>query len=349
MLEKLELCNFQGHADTVLELDPGVNIIIGENDQGKSAVIRAIELIHKNRPTGNRYIRKGTKECTVTEHVNGNIIIRKRNSKDNCYIVNNAISKAMRTDVPEDVATASGVAEINTQSQFDPVFLLSESSMEVTRKLNKVANLDRLDEIIRNINSIKLENNKEVKANKEQLENLKYKIEKLSYVDGMLSEVNELSKQAESIQENQKLRKYAMEGLDFIEKQYIQLKKLEKLTSLDKLVNECYIIQESLNETKSLVVTLKKAREFMTSATKEAKKHKKLLELKPLVDNVTNLEAQANKMSIYNKELKEALLTITDLTSKKDVAENVCRQCREQWERNARGAECPLCGNIITT
>lgn len=41
-LKRIELWNFQSHRHTVLELHPGVNVIQGPNDIGKSSVLRAV-------------------------------------------------------------------------------------------------------------------------------------------------------------------------------------------------------------------------------------------------------------------------------------------------------------------
>ena len=41
----IEIVNFQSHANTKLNFDEGVNVIIGPSDSGKTAVIRAMKWI----------------------------------------------------------------------------------------------------------------------------------------------------------------------------------------------------------------------------------------------------------------------------------------------------------------
>ena len=49
MIKSVEFQNFQSHKKTILEFVPGVNIIVGLSDAGKSAVMRAIKWCLKNQ------------------------------------------------------------------------------------------------------------------------------------------------------------------------------------------------------------------------------------------------------------------------------------------------------------
>jgi exonuclease SbcC len=58
-IKKLSLRNFQSHRETDLEFSPGLNIIVGPSDQGKSAIIRALRWLFYNEPRGTGFIRVG--------------------------------------------------------------------------------------------------------------------------------------------------------------------------------------------------------------------------------------------------------------------------------------------------
>ena len=51
----LHLINFQSHLNTVIELHPGLNILVGESDQGKTAIIRALRWLFYNEPRGTGF------------------------------------------------------------------------------------------------------------------------------------------------------------------------------------------------------------------------------------------------------------------------------------------------------
>jgi exonuclease SbcC len=62
-ISSILLNNFQAHRWTCLELSPGVNVIVGPNDVGKSAIVRAVKsLVY----FGAMYERTGATECGVT-------------------------------------------------------------------------------------------------------------------------------------------------------------------------------------------------------------------------------------------------------------------------------------------
>ena len=52
MLKSLKIRNFESHRNTQLNFHPGVNVIVGESDQGKTAILRALEWVLFNRPLG---------------------------------------------------------------------------------------------------------------------------------------------------------------------------------------------------------------------------------------------------------------------------------------------------------
>src|SRR5690554_5109154 len=55
MITSLEIQNFQSHKETLLEFEPGVNVIIGPSDSGKTAILRALYWLVWNRPLGDAF------------------------------------------------------------------------------------------------------------------------------------------------------------------------------------------------------------------------------------------------------------------------------------------------------
>ncbi|RPF43040.1 exonuclease SbcC [Thermodesulfitimonas autotrophica] len=141
-LKRLILENFQSHRYTEIDLAPAVTVLLGESDQGKSAVVRALRWLFYNRPQGANFIRVGADYCRVTaEFAGGLVIVRERRGKTNRYVIRRPgqeplVLEGFGREVPEQVEELTGVRplklegasfELHVAHQLDPPFLLTES------------------------------------------------------------------------------------------------------------------------------------------------------------------------------------------------------------------------------
>jgi DNA repair protein SbcC/Rad50 len=157
MIQSLEITNFQSHEETILNFHPGVNIIIGSSDSGKTSIIRTIRKLVWNRPSsetlrshwgGKISVRLGTEEGFVTwakDKVDQYTLVRPG--------FEDLVFKAFGTSVPEEVSRFLNLSEINLQSQLDAPFLLSETPGAVASHFNKVARFDKIDTSTSNVKS----------------------------------------------------------------------------------------------------------------------------------------------------------------------------------------------------
>lgn len=152
MIEQLDLINFQGHTDSTLEFAEGVNVIIGESDEGKSSIIRAIEYLALNRPSKNNYknCKCADKEKMIVAGVfNGDVIQRIKSKTINQYQINEEQPfKAIKTEVPKEVQDIIKIKDVNIQSQSDSYFMLNLTAGQVAKKINKVVNLAIMDKVL---------------------------------------------------------------------------------------------------------------------------------------------------------------------------------------------------------
>jgi len=82
MIKKIVIDNFMAHVRTELELGPGVTILTGPNNTGKSAIVEALRCVATN-PKPRHYIRHGAKEARVTVEMDDGakvVWIRKKGS-----------------------------------------------------------------------------------------------------------------------------------------------------------------------------------------------------------------------------------------------------------------------------
>lgn len=154
MLERLSIKNFQKHRGLVIELDPGITVLTGESDVGKSSVLRALRWIATNRPSGNEFIRNGAKVTQVCMELDGgSTVLRQKGGNRNVYKTDGKVCTAFGQDVPDDIRNLLNTGPVNFQQQHDPPFWLTLSPGEVSRELNQIVNLGSIDASLSSIAS----------------------------------------------------------------------------------------------------------------------------------------------------------------------------------------------------
>ncbi len=193
MITKIEIKNFQSHKNTVLEFDKGVNVICGESDNGKSAVIRAIRWVVENQPQGTEKINSNWNEdfkepLSVKLYTEKGYVERIRDKKRNGYnickngeeeIVFDAIGKG----VPKEVIDFLNVSDVNFQFQLDPPYLLTKSAGEASKYLNEIVHLDSIDKIMSIADSDKRQLSSEQKIVETDIKKLEEELKNTEWVD----------------------------------------------------------------------------------------------------------------------------------------------------------------------
>jgi len=160
-LKTLILENFQSHAHTELEIADTLTVIVGETDQGKTAVVRALSWLFLNEPRGADFIRAGETECTVTAVFDDGVrLSRKRSSSKNRYIIEYPgqeplILEGFGTSVPKEVIDLTGIARLpiddsvslalHFSRQLDPPFLLNETGAVKARAIGQLTGTHLFD------------------------------------------------------------------------------------------------------------------------------------------------------------------------------------------------------------
>ena len=173
-LKELKIKGFQSHADTHMSFSPYLNVIVGESDQGKSAVIRGVKWLAFNRPIGDEFrsnfdptgetsvwakFDEGEgKPPTVVERLRSG----KRKTGNNLYVLNGEEFRAFGDKVPKEVGKALGLADLNFSHQLDAPFLLSNTPGEIAKTLRGNAGLEDADIILRGIKIEAAKNKKEL-------------------------------------------------------------------------------------------------------------------------------------------------------------------------------------------
>jgi DNA repair protein SbcC/Rad50 len=153
-IKSIHLTGFQSHVSSSLDLHPGMNMIVGPSNSGKSAVQRGIRWATHNEPLGDGYINKTVGEADCSMLMSDGSKISRRRGKENTYQVNATIFQGFGTKVPDEVIAATGMPKavfgeepvwLNYASQLSPPFLLDSTSGQAARVLGKLAGTEDLD------------------------------------------------------------------------------------------------------------------------------------------------------------------------------------------------------------
>ncbi|NLY52445.1 MAG: AAA family ATPase [Firmicutes bacterium] len=136
MLRRIRLRNFMSHVDTELELADGVNVIVGPNNCGKSAIVSALSVLAANA-SGDYMVRHGCDDCSVTvTTAEGDEITWRRVKGTPSYILNGQeFYRVGRGEPPEEIRRALRLRsgdpdldgfDVHFGHQKQPIFLLNE-------------------------------------------------------------------------------------------------------------------------------------------------------------------------------------------------------------------------------
>ncbi len=136
MLKRITLHNFMSHSHTVIDLAPGLTVLTGPNNCGKSAFVSALQILAENS-SGEYMVRHGAKECRViVETDDGHTIEWKRKKKVVSYNIDGEEFHRLRNSIPDQLRQVLKLSKVKAgdSDQFDvhfgeqksPIFLLGE-------------------------------------------------------------------------------------------------------------------------------------------------------------------------------------------------------------------------------
>ena len=147
MISSVRLRGFQAHTDSTLSFSKGVNVILGDTDVGKSAIVRALGWVVFNRPSGESFVNQSAALCEVEVQTDRGAIFRSR-KPSNRYMVNTNEYTAIGRTVPEDLQTVLHLSELNFQRQLEPYFLVSETPGNISKFISDILGLATVDTAI---------------------------------------------------------------------------------------------------------------------------------------------------------------------------------------------------------
>jgi len=351
MSKKLELENFQSHKESVLEFEPGVNVIIGSSDSGKTSLIRAIRWIAWNRPLGDDFVSNWSDTATARLEFEDGLVERFKGPTDhyycNTYEDGDEIEfKAFGTSVPEEIQEFLNFDEINIQEQMDSPFLISDNPGQVSRHFNKVANIDQIDTSLRNVESWVRSIRQDIQAAEEEKKRYEEKLQEFDYLDKMETDVEVLERLEESKNSTANKASRLSNIIEGIEQLAEEIEEESELLSAEELVDQLLTLTEEKNGLIDRHRTIKNHCKKIIQTNKELKQTKRLTSAENKVDNVLNLYNKKEELDTQHNQLDALIEDIENKKIKVENAKDKLDDLETTWHE-AAPETCPLCGSAM--
>jgi exonuclease SbcC len=260
MIKSLTIRNFQSHKDTTFGFSPGVNLIVGQSDSGKTAIIRALRWLATNRPSGDNFRSSWGGDTSVSVKVDETTIQRLK-GKINCYYIKDYEPwTALGTEVPEKVIQALNTNELSWQSQMDPPFLLSASPGEVARTLNEVADLDKIDSTLANINRMARDNRSELMTTAEHKRDLEISLSAFKGLDERMKKIAQLKEMNRKTELLEEMFTNGEDMLEEIEQKNKQLAAVKDMTDAEAELNLLMDMVGQIRQVEDMIDKMEKQR-----------------------------------------------------------------------------------------
>lgn len=352
MFDYIHIKGIQSHLDTMIKFTPGLNVITGSTDVGKSTVMRAFLWTIKNKPSGdslrNWYLDEDD-EISSEIGINGQEVVKVRKNNSNFYLFGEHKFEALKTNVPSEIEEVFNLSDFNIQTQHNPYCLINDSPGERARKLNELVGLDVIDKLFKNLNSKIKETKNKIEEEGKTINDFKEKIENLEYLDDVENILSQLDGYISSFNSNSA-------DIQEIESILLTLSKIEdEIDKVSHYINtentvknlladaKSYIkLEEEINNISSLVKELNEIESSISSEEEWLAVEKQYISLKTELktyfttkDTVDQLSALVNVISSSDKEI--------------ETTENLIKKKSEELVNLLRKNNiCPFCKQMIT-
>ncbi len=355
MLESLEIKNFQSNKDTKYDFVEGINVLTGSSNSGKTSALRALEFLSKNRPRGlpfrPRKPHETKKPTEVAATFDGVTATRIRSKSINQYtlsIVKDPFD-VVGVNVPEEITQFLNLNDDTIQGQHDSYFLLQNVSPgEVAKKLNKVASLEIIDFVTKEVNSAITENTKDINITETTIKETKEQLKKYEHLDKAEELINTISDQLQKQQKAEEDSERLTSIITTIQETEEDIQGLEEWLEIEdevlpiiEMVNELKNIQIEEKELQGTIDSIIQLEEDIQTLSAQAECEKE-------VDALLRYIKEYNGLVVDLRALQKLILNIninTDIILEKE--EEIAKLTEQAIALIQENEICPLCGGKV--
>lgn len=342
-IKKVELHNFQSHEYTEMEFDRGLNVILGNSDVGKTAILRAIKWALYNEPKGDYFIRQGEKDVSVkVTFSNGVVVERAKTPSKNSYFLVDSSGNEMRfegfgIDVPKEITDVTNMYKVsldnsnnktilNIAEQLDGPFLLNEQASLRASAIGRLIGVNYVDDALRNVVRDNKRTNQEIVELRKNKEDLKEQLDEFSYIKDYKEKYEKITKirnKIKNLQDRFELSSKLKENLD---KNKIELEETSNLVEKFKSLNKLEILIPNLE---NFILKKNNFENYLNKVVKTDSEidliNNNLNKLKSLDDlslRVSKISENKNSLSIYENLYDKYKKNIRELSEVNNALKN---------------------------
>lgn len=225
-ITQVTIKGFQSHINSTFKLAPGLTVITGPSDAGKTAVIRALRWVAFNEPQGEGFLFTLRNEKTgeierqaeiaevTVEFGNGVSITKTRRKGKTSYRHSAFIEPWEKAEVPQEIKEALGLYKqsygdnfetcLNFAYQLEAPFVLSETPGVGAKILGKLAGTEVVDKAIAAISKNTYKTREEVRQAEKAINELNFELLEYLEVDNLKEQVEACEAVLEAIETNVK-------------------------------------------------------------------------------------------------------------------------------------------------
>lgn len=345
-IKKIELHNFQSHEYTEMEFDRGLNVILGNSDVGKTAILRAIKWALYNEPKGDYFIRQGEKEVSVkVTFSNGVVVERAKTPSKNSYFLVDSSGNEMRfegfgIDVPKEITDVTNMYKVpldnsnnktilNIAEQLDGPFLLNEQASLRASAIGRLIGVNYVDDALRNVVRDNKRTNQEIVELRKNKDDLKEQLDEFSYIKDYKEKYEKITRIRNKIKDLQDRLNFCFKLKENLDKNKIELEEISNLVENFKNLNQLEIIIPNLensllkkNNFENYFNKIEKTDREIELINSNLNKLKSLddlsLRVSKINENKNSLAIYENLFDKYKKNIKELSEVNSDLKNYKN-------------------------------
>ena len=209
MIEKIVLSNFMAHAQTELRLAPGLTVLVGPNNIGKSTVAVALKILARNT-NSNFVMQHEQKECSISVQTSEGHTIQWIKRKSPSYIINGqAKDRLGRGGTPPELDETLRLAPVEFEDkdfephfgdQKTPIFLINRPPSQIAQFFSTTSDAEKLVAIQRLHQKQRTESQTQAKLLSQKNESIQLSIQALECIPKLESELKSLETEALSIE-----------------------------------------------------------------------------------------------------------------------------------------------------
>ncbi len=360
IFDKLILKNFQSHVETEIDLSKNVNCIIGETNNGKSSIVRAIHFFYTNTWSSD-FLRHGEENAEITLE-NEFVSIKRVKGKDNYFEVKmngktEIYDKLGRSNIPIEIQNLLEIDSdlffnIARQNPMDLDFLMTDTSSSRSSQLSVILKLDKIEDAIISVRTDINKTRKDYNSTEKIIEDLTLEKEKMDWIEDLDEIVKSSKENTRDILKNIESYNSLSMKQDRLEKISIQVrdskKELDFLPQIDK--SNLDMIEEKISKLYNIKKIYEKhisVSDKISQIESELEKYKniKFDDLEIIDEKVIQISNQKKILSKFEK-VKETTLDVSEKIKSIDV-EN--KKLQKELESCIDEMEvCPICFSAPT-